>query len=94
MLETGNQLQTWRLLQEPAPGLSVPAEPLADHRIAYLDYEGPISNNRGTVQRWDSGTYEVLSDTDEWFTVQLNGSQGLSTAKLCQQQNRLTWDFA
>ena len=35
------------------------AEVLPDHRLAYLDYEGPISGDRGSVTRWDRGTYDV-----------------------------------
>ena len=34
---------------------------LPDHRKHYLDYEGEISGNRGTVARIDAGTYEQLS---------------------------------
>ena len=49
MLDTGETLRTWRL--EPAlPGV-IRAEPLGNHRRAYLDYEGPVSGNRGSVQR-------------------------------------------
>ena len=35
-----------------------PVEPLPDHRRDYLDYEGPVSNNRGDVRRVQSGTYQ------------------------------------
>lgn len=35
------------------------AESLADHRHAYLDYEGPISNDRGTVRRVIRGVYQL-----------------------------------
>jgi hypothetical protein len=58
MLEAGAVLRTWRLAAAPMPGESVAAEPLPDHRLMYLDYEGPVSNNRGHVQRWDWGNYE------------------------------------
>lgn len=58
MLEAGDVLRTWRLAEPPAPGKAVRAEFLADHRRKYLDYEGPVSGNRGTVKRWDAGTYE------------------------------------
>jgi hypothetical protein len=32
-------------------------ERLADHRLAYLDYEGPVSGDRGIVRRLDTGTF-------------------------------------
>jgi DNA polymerase Ligase (LigD) len=61
MLEVGSELRTWRLGKEPVPlGDSIEATPLGDHRVAYLDYEGPVSGGRGTVRRWDRGVYETL----------------------------------
>jgi hypothetical protein len=57
MLETGQALRTWRLDAWPQDGVWIPAEPIGDHRIAYLDFEGPVSANRGRVQRRDEGTY-------------------------------------
>lgn len=58
LLEDGETLLAWRLLAEPAVGRSVAAEPNVPHRLAYLDYEGPVSGVRGSVSRWDAGTYE------------------------------------
>jgi hypothetical protein len=59
MLEAGGVLQTWRLANPPAPGSnSIAATALGDHRILYLDYEGPVSGNRGIVKRWDAGIFE------------------------------------
>jgi hypothetical protein len=57
MLEAGAGLRTWRLRTPPAVGAIVEAEPIGDHRPAYLDYEGPVSGNRGRVVRWDAGTF-------------------------------------
>jgi hypothetical protein len=75
LLEAGVICRTWRLLEEPAMGKSVPAEPIADHRLYYLDYEGPVSEDRGTVSRWDHGTYTPLAETDEQFEVELAGKR-------------------
>lgn len=58
MLEANGVLWTWRLPEPPRHG-EMTAERIADHRLAYLDYEGPISGNRGSVQRWQCGTYEL-----------------------------------
>jgi hypothetical protein len=57
MLESGSALRTWRLLAQPRSGQTIPAEAIFDHRLAYLDYEGPVSGGRGRVKRWDWGTY-------------------------------------
>jgi len=64
MLECGDLLWTWALRELPAVGREVVAEELADHRLAYLDYEGEVSGGRGSVTRWDGGEYEVLGSHD------------------------------
>lgn len=61
MLENGQVLATWALAEPPDAGHAIAAQPLPDHRPAYLDYEGPISGNRGHVTRWDRGEYEILA---------------------------------
>jgi hypothetical protein len=73
MLEHDGVLRTWACDKVPAPGESVRAERLADHRLAYLDYEGPVSCDRGDVQRVAVGTYEVVVDDDSQLRVRLLG---------------------
>jgi hypothetical protein len=51
----------------------VPAERLPDHRLAYLDYEGPVSNDRGTVSRLDAGEFVTLHETSNLWIVELSG---------------------
>jgi hypothetical protein len=76
MLEEGDSLRTWRL---PAPHFGVEpmnAEPLAPHRLAYLDYEGPVSGGRGSVKRVDAGTYRLRGDwNDNSGTLELAGER-------------------
>ena len=68
-------LKTWALPQLPEPGLEIPCDALADHRPLYLDYEGPISGGRGTVARWDHGTYRVELWRDDEIIVELAGAK-------------------
>lgn len=75
MLESDGVLKTWRLMEEPAAGKHVATEPLADHRVEYLDYEGPVSGDRGEVKRWDAGTYFEEARSGRSLTVCLNGSR-------------------
>src|SRR5215213_6090693 len=75
LLEAGSVLRAWRLLAEPAAGRTVPAEPNADHRPLYLDYEGPVSGGRGTVTRWDVGTFEWVEDGPGRVVVELRGAK-------------------
>ena len=72
MFETDRGLQTWAVETLPLPqGPAVPAESLPLHRLAYLEYEGPVSNNRGTVQRVHCGTYVRLLDEPNSIEFQL-----------------------
>jgi hypothetical protein len=73
MLEAGAKLRTWRLSAAPEPNRSVEAVASVDHRAVYLDYEGPVTGNRGTVKRWDAGTFTFLVDTAERVSVNLKG---------------------
>jgi hypothetical protein len=75
MLEVNGVLKTWSLPCHPANGMTIEAKPLPDHRIAYLDYEGPVSGDRGTVARWDAGTYATQAQTDAGWVVELAGKK-------------------
>jgi hypothetical protein len=51
-------LMTFRIprrLDELNAGESMEAESLGDHRPRYLHYEGPLSDNRGSVKRIATG---------------------------------------
>jgi len=74
MLESGAVLRTWRLLSPPGSGEGR-AESSFDHRLVYLSYEGPVSGNRGTVRRWDSGEFAWQQDQPDRVQVQLNGTR-------------------
>lgn len=82
MLEAGAVLKTWRLAAPPRPGPVVGAEALPDHRRQYLDYEGPISGNRGRVVRWDAGEFVWRMDTQDRIVVRLAGRRVQGTAVL------------
>lgn len=55
---TNSNLATWRCPRWP-PNPNDSFTPLGDHRSAYLEYQGEISNHRGQVARIASG--ELLS---------------------------------
>lgn len=91
MLEWGSVLRTWELRELPAAwaealeldsaATRVVARPLADHRLAYLDYEGEVSGGRGTVSRCDFGTYE-LEESEEQLLVTLVGQRWQGRVRL------------
>jgi hypothetical protein len=73
MLEVGESLKTWELPEPPAIGRELPAKILPDHRLAYLNYEGPVSGDRGAVKPWDKGSYRLIEQTNESMIVDLAG---------------------
>jgi len=67
-LTPGNRLATWRCPDWPAESGTL-VERLADHRRDYLDYEGPVSNNRGQVARVLGGTLRLEALTNDLVIV-------------------------
>lgn len=65
MIERGDVLWTWQLARNPlTPGpWPIPARRIGDHRKAYLEYEGPLTRNRGEVKRIEAGCVEI-TETD------------------------------
>jgi hypothetical protein len=86
MLEAGDGLRTWRLAAPPQPGPVIPAVLLGNHRKMYLDYEGPVSGNRGHVVRWDAGAFTWQAEESGRVVVELEGQRLHGTAFLEQVQ--------
>lgn len=100
MLEDEGLLKTWRLNQLPLidpvsdeTSIDLIAEALPDHRIQYLDYEGPVSGNRGEVKRWDRGTFSFLQHSNDLIVALMTGEElaGQITLKKTDQDNQ--WSF-
>ena len=85
MLETPPVLRTWALSAAPARQVEIAVEPLPPHRLAYLDYQGPISGDRGTVERWDRGEFRWLSDELDRLEVAFAGQRLAGRAILERQ---------
>jgi hypothetical protein len=79
MLEVGPVLWTWRLERPPEAGPEQSAERIPDHRPHYLDYEGPVSGNRGRVLRRDEGTFVWLVQEEDRLELRLEGRGGNGT---------------
>jgi hypothetical protein len=74
LLEAGDLLRAFRLDDAPTSGVNA-AEANFDHRKLYLDYEGEVSGGRGTVRRWDAGTFEWIEDAPGRVVVELHGEK-------------------
>ena len=75
MFEFGAVLRTWAIDQELLADRVVAARALADHRLDYLNYEGPVGGNRGQVTRCDAGEFAVIAESPERLAVELLGSR-------------------
>jgi hypothetical protein len=95
MLEADGVLRTWAIARWPEVGESVSAEPLVDHRLAYLDYEGELSGGRGSVKRIDRGEFVQVADADGTWEVELLGSTVMGRYRLGggQLARRTTFEF-
>jgi hypothetical protein len=83
MLEYEDQLFTWALGKEPFVHQTLPAKQLSPHRLHYLSYEGPLSENRGNVRRTHAGHYQVVScPTAENRTLMQEVDSGLFSVEL------------
>jgi hypothetical protein len=49
---------------------------LGDHRREYLEYEGPVSGNRGAVRRVESGRHWLVERGIGEWEVKLSGTAG------------------
>jgi hypothetical protein len=86
MLEAGDKLQTWNLFDLPpawkdpdsldkTAGYSGPCFSEVDHRTDFLEFEGPLSNDRGHVTRVDRGEYIERESTPEVVGFDLMGER-------------------
>lgn len=101
MLEVDGELHTWDLRELPKQWAQhfgatstadhVIALPLPNHRREYLDFEGPISGNRGSVQCCDRGTYEVLQERIGFLKISIAGAYLQGNA--CLTQDGKKWLF-
>ncbi len=80
-------LIAWSLPRPPEQAGPQPIEAvrLPPHRLLYLDFEGPIPDDRGTVERVAEGVAEVLADTPEHFAATLSlGREDLTITGACK----------
>ena len=83
-LEDGDTLLTWALAELPVAQRTIAARSLPNHRLAYLDYQGPVSGNRGTVTRTDAGSFAWRHRREDEIVIQLDGRLLHGQASLVQ----------
>jgi hypothetical protein len=92
MLEQDDGLRTWRIAELPANNKHIAATSLGLHRSAYLDYEGPLSGNRGEVMRWDQGIYSEMTEANGVLKALINGKMLRGRIEMALREE-LNWDF-
>jgi len=91
LLEWGDVLRTWAIASPPESDVTLDAQPLPDHRMIYLDYEGEVLGGRGTVEQWDTGQFEIIEETEKRLVVELVGRRIELIATLDVETSR--WSF-
>jgi len=67
-------LITFRLpgrVDELEAGQAMEAQRIADHRPAYLTYQGPVSGDRGTVRRLRGGLVRTIDQGAETWSLEV-----------------------
>ena len=75
MLQDGDALITWELDRMLTPGTVAFGRQLPNHRLEYLEYEGPISRDRGTVRRIEKGFFRWMTREPDISTVEFDGAE-------------------
>lgn len=75
LFEDGESARTWSVENQIESGIDQVAIELPRHRLHYFEYEGPLSNDRGSVSRRDQGNYQLLRATDDQFQIEIDGKQ-------------------
>jgi hypothetical protein len=88
MFETspGSALTTWRSLIWP---ITAPTslQKLRDHRAAFLDFQGSLSNDRGSVTQIVTGTCQIEIDAQSTWTIRSDSIPGQLTFHLIQDNH-------
>ncbi len=77
-LEWEGVLKSWAVPKEPpvAPGVKRLAVEVEDHDLDHIDFEGEIPEGEygaGTVEIWDDGMYDLLSEHGRRLKLALRG---------------------
>jgi hypothetical protein len=91
MIQRGESLATWQLASPPqglAEGASLPARRIQPHRLAYLGYQGPVSDGRGEVIKIDGGECQVIAITEDMIELDFRG--GLLRGRLALRRIGVT----
>lgn len=90
LIENGDTLATWALSQPLSEAGRQTACQLPAHRLLYLDYEGPISNNRGEVRRVAGGKCSLLEQSEHRWRIRFD-DESLEGELTLERQSADSW---
>lgn len=75
MIEAGDKLKTWRLDNPPEKLATekTKATPIFDHDKKFLTYQGPVNNDKGTVEIVDEGNCIIESTIENDIKIIFDG---------------------
>ncbi|MHC5057989.1 MAG: DNA polymerase ligase N-terminal domain-containing protein [Planctomycetota bacterium] len=85
-LEMDGVLKSWAVPKGPPEegGVKRLAVEVDDHPLNYIDFQGVIEEGygAGTVEIWDSGTYDVIKREDKVLVIDIHGRRMQGRHKL------------
>lgn len=101
MFQTGESLTTFAtpVVSDLDSDFQIPCQPLPEHRIEYLDFEGVIPDrgerrDRGSVVQIASGRFEMTMNTNDCFLAKLLfGPVKIGTAMVEFQRAEPHWNL-
>ena len=74
MFEVDGALRTWAVADYPwMHDAIIAAAQLPLHRLVYLEFEGALSGNRGSVRQCEQGLYELIESGERTWRARLAG---------------------
>ncbi len=91
MIQDGDHLATWRLESDLFQTAQQSAERIDNHRLEYLTFEGPISNNRGSVRQVDQGEFRIQLWSENEISGELHAQTNKTFMRLSRTANSTHW---
>lgn len=85
-------LWTWRFDEFPGSRLAQTCERIPDHEPRFLEYEGPLSADKGSVRIVDSGTFDLLAGQEDQVVFTARARRVIGSCRLLRGDND-NWSF-
>ena len=94
MIEKHNSLVTWQIKEKDLidilEGRIISVRKIQNHRTEYLEYEGPITCDRGHVKIFDTGEYKEVEWNDSRIILNFFGEKIRGKMQIIYKNNNYT----